>query len=90
MSKFLHLGMRLYDIIKAVTSQAAIAIGLGSHIGSLSSGKVADISILRLQKGEFPLEDCEGCWRTCKELLQPVAVWKDGVAFPIKVSTAGS
>lgn len=87
MSKFLHLGMSLYDIVKAVTSQAAAAIGWSDQIGSLSKGKIADITILRLDKGEFMLEDCEDHFRTCKQLLQPVAVWKSGVAFPIKLGT---
>ena len=85
MSKFHHLGMNIYDVIKAVTSQAAIAIGWGNRIGSLSIGKVADITILRLITGEFTMEDCEGNKRTCTKLIQPIAVWKDGVAFPIKV-----
>lgn len=76
--------MKLYDVIKAVTSQAAAAVGWSEQIGSLTVGKVADITILRLEKGEFPLEDCEGSWRTCEQLLHPVAVWKSGVKFPIK------
>ena len=85
MSKFLHLGMNLYDVIKAVTSQAAEAIGWSDQIGSLSKGKIADITILKLTKGEFLLEDCDDNFRTCTEFLQPVTVWKNGVAFPVKV-----
>ena len=84
MSKFLHVGMSLYDVVRAVTSQAAAAIGWSEVIGSLSKGKVGDITILRLEKGEFMLEDCEDSLRTCNQLLQPVAVWKGGVTFPIK------
>ncbi|XP_028402333.1 uncharacterized protein LOC114525284 [Dendronephthya gigantea] len=84
MSKFYHLGMNIYDVIKAVTSQAANAIGWGNRIGSLSIGALADITILRLITGEFAMEDCEGNKRTCTRLFQPVAVWKDGVSFPIK------
>ena len=84
MSKFLHLGMNLYDIIKAVTSQAANAIGWYDQIGSLNKGKLADITILKLENGTFMLEDCEHKVETCKELLQPVAVWKSGVKFQIK------
>ena len=85
MSKFLHLGMNLYDVIKAVTSQAAAAIGWGDRIGLLSKETIADITILRLEQGEFLLEDCEDSLRTCKKLLQPVAVWRNGKAFPVKV-----
>lgn len=85
MSKFLYLGMNLYDVVKAVTSQAAAVVGWDDQIGSLSKGKIADITILRLEKGEFLLEDCKDSYRTCKEFLQPVAVWKNGVAFPVKV-----
>ena len=84
MSKFLQIGMSLYDVVRAVTSQAAAAIGWSDVIGSLSKGKVADITVLRLEKGEFMLEDCEDSFRTCNQLLQPVAVWKGGITFPIK------
>ncbi len=84
MSKFLHSGMGLYDVVKAVTSQAAVAIGWSDQIGSLSKGKIADITILRLEEGEFMLEDCEDSFRMCNKLLQPVAVWKGGKAFPVK------
>ena len=84
MSKFLHFGMSLYEVVRAVTSRAATAIGWNDVVGSLGKGKVADITILRLEKGTFMLEDCEDNCRTCNQLLQPVAVWKGAVAFPIK------
>lgn len=56
MSKFLNLGMPLPELIKATTSAAADAIH-HPELGSLSVNSVADIAILRIDKGKFGFTD---------------------------------
>ncbi|XP_011427945.3 deacetylase EF_0837 isoform X3 [Magallana gigas] len=83
MSKFLHLGMPLSDVIRAVTSTPAKAIGLGNVIGSLTPGKEADITVLKIHDGQCPMEDSQSQVRVLEKLLKPVTVWRAGVAYPI-------
>lgn len=83
MSKFLHLGMPLSDVIRAVTSTPAKAIGREHVIGSLAPGREADITVIRMHDGQFPMEDCQSQVRVLDKLLKPAAVWRAGVAYPI-------
>ncbi|HEU5315077.1 MAG TPA: amidohydrolase family protein, partial [Chloroflexota bacterium] len=57
MSKFLHLGMPLEDVIRASTSRPAQSIGWDDRIGSLEVGRTADVAVLALEEGQFPLSD---------------------------------
>ncbi|KAK7093998.1 deacetylase Oant_2987-like [Littorina saxatilis] len=84
MSKMLHLGMPLNDVIAAVTSKPAAAIGKSQEIGSLKIGNEADITILRLDKCSIELEDTRGETRTITERIVPVRVFRSGVEYPIQ------
>jgi dihydroorotase len=57
MSKFLHLGMPLADVVRASTLRPAQAIGWEDRIGSLAVGRAADVAVLALEEGEFTLAD---------------------------------
>lgn len=81
MTKMLHVGMPLIDVIKAVTMTPAAAIGRSDVIGSLSHGRAADITIYRIEDVDIDLEDCHAQLRRIKKRFLPVAVWKDGVRF---------
>ena len=81
MTKMLHVGMPLIDVIKAVTMTPAAAIGRSDVIGSLSSGYAADITVVRIEDVDIDLEDCNAQLRRIKQRFVPVAVWKDGVRF---------
>jgi len=59
LSKFLHLGMKLDEVIAASTVNAAKALQR-PELGSLEPGKVGDATILSLEDGSFPLEDVVG------------------------------
>ena len=59
MSKLLNLGMPLGDVVKANTSRAAEVIKR-PDLGHLGVGSEADITVLRLQKGEFGFTDSGG------------------------------
>ena len=69
MSKFLHLGMSLEDVVRATTSRPAEILGLEREIGTLRPGSLADIAVFRLLPGRFPLYDIWGEMREAGALL---------------------
>ena len=79
MSKLLHLGMPLYDVIKAVTSTPAAAFGQSGVIGSLSANHGADISVFRVEPCDADVCDSQGQLRRMARRLVATAVWRDGV-----------
>lgn len=83
MTKLLHIGMPLANIIEAVTSKPAGIIGQESTIGSLSCGACADVAVLRLDSWDEFLEDTQGQMRRMKQKIAPVAVWKSGEKIEI-------
>lgn len=69
LSKFLHLGMTLPEVIRAATVRPAEVAGLDRDVGTLSPGAVADIGLFRLLEGRFPLYDIWGEMREAGRLL---------------------
>lgn len=59
MSKFLALGMSIEQVITANTWNAAKAIKQ-EQLGNLSVGSVADVAVLRVEKGVFGFTDSNG------------------------------
>jgi dihydroorotase len=59
MSKFLHLGMGLNEVIAKSTVAPARALQR-MELGSLKPGSVGDATILSVREGAFPLEDVLG------------------------------
>ena len=57
LSKFMHLGMSLYDVIERSTVSAARIMGLNDGYGTLAVGAIGDAAILRLDEGRFTLTD---------------------------------
>lgn len=57
MSKFLYLGFSLYDVISMVTVKAAQALKMEDEWGTLRPGTVADIAILKEERGKKVFED---------------------------------
>jgi dihydroorotase len=79
MSKFLYLGMPVKDIVQAVTLNAARAMRVDDRLGSIQTGKQADITLLKLEKGLFALSDAEGVIRHSSQRLTAEFVCKRGV-----------
>jgi len=69
MSKFLHLGMPLRDVVAACTSRPAELLGLENEVGTLRVGSSADVALFRLLTGTFPLYDIFGEMREANRLL---------------------
>ncbi len=78
MSKFLALGVPLADVVAAVTSHPAAALGLGDQIGSLRAGVPADLGLFRLVDGPVSFTDVSGNVCTGNQRLVNVATFIDG------------
>jgi dihydroorotase len=60
MTKFLHLGLSLEQVVAACTINPAKVIGWQDRLGSLEVGREADIAVLELVPGPAKLRDCVG------------------------------
>ena len=81
MTKFLHLGLSLENVIAKVTSVPAGTVLRDSQLGTLAVGSVGDAVLLELRSGEFQLEDSGGEMRTGSRKLEPVTVIKAGRVY---------
>jgi dihydroorotase len=88
MSKFLHLGFSLDEVVELATSAPARALRTPVPIGTLAPGAAADVTLLAWREGRFELEDAMGEKVTAAGRLVPAAVVRDGTrmearsAFP--------
>jgi len=78
MSKFLHMGLSMQEVMQRTTVAPAKALGMESELGTLRIGTVADVALLEVIEGEFELVDCEGERLTAKRLLQPSMIVSKG------------
>ena len=78
MTRLLHLGLSLPEVIRASTTTPARAIGWEDRIGTLEVGREADIAVFSLQPVDLDLEDCQSQMRRIRRRLEARAVWKAG------------
>jgi dihydroorotase len=80
MSKFLAFGFSLDDVIAMTTINPARVLGEEHRRGSLKVGMPADVSIMKLDEGDFTFYDTEGEENPLKgkQLLVPEMVLKTG------------
>ena len=78
LSKFLHLGLTLEQVIERVTSNAARVFGFPQGLGTLREGSEADVAVFHLAEGDFEFTDAPGAKRIGHRKLQPVATVKAG------------
>ena len=69
LSKLMHLGMTLSEVVRAATETPARVFGLES--GTLAEGAVADVSILEEVEGDYELVDSGGKRRATSKRLVP-------------------
>jgi len=82
MSKFLMLGLPLYEVIRKTTEVPARLLGMAGQVGTLRPGAEGDVAVLKLEEGEYVYCDCRGEERKWSRRLEPVAVVKGGVEYP--------
>lgn len=78
LSKFLHLGMSLEEVIERATANAANTFGFPQGLGTLREGAEADVAVFFLAEGNFEFVDSLGAKRTGKRKLIPVSTVKAG------------
>jgi dihydroorotase len=83
MTRMLHLGMPLHEVIRCSTIAPAEAIGWSDRIGTLGVGREADVAVLAVDDVDMDLEDCQGQMRRISRRLTAHAVWRGGAAADI-------
>jgi dihydroorotase len=78
MSKLLHFGMKLDDIVARATSAPAKILGYGGTVGTLKPGANADIALIERRNGNVDLTDSDGNTVTARERLITRMTLKDG------------
>ncbi|MDA1349446.1 MAG: amidohydrolase/deacetylase family metallohydrolase [Chloroflexi bacterium] len=57
LTKLMHLGMSLEEVVKRSTETPARVMGLGDRLGMLKVGAEGDVTVLRVEDGRFKLVD---------------------------------
>jgi dihydroorotase len=78
MSKLLHFGMKLDDIVARATAAPAKILGYAGTVGTLRPGANADIALIERRNGNVDLTDSDGNTVTAKERLITRMTLKDG------------
>ena len=90
LSKLLHVGMELGEVIRAATSTPALAVRRAGAIGALAPGQPADVSLLELRAGHWSLSDAAGETEVVERLLIPRVVVNSGLVRAITSPLADS
>jgi dihydroorotase len=69
MSKLLHLGVPLPDVVRAATTTPAALVGAG-ELGTLQPGAPADVAVLRIQDSSMALADSQGVVESVERILR--------------------
>jgi dihydroorotase len=88
MSAMLRLGMTLSEVIERVTLNPAKALSLTDRAGSLKPGLPADITVFRVDTGEYEIADCYTKVRKAEKQIVPVITFKNGKRFEADLSLA--
>lgn len=78
LDKFLHLGLPLPEVIRGATATPAKFLNRSEELGTLQPGACADIAVLELQEGQFPLTDANGYREIGRWHLEPRQVFRAG------------
>jgi dihydroorotase len=78
MTKLLHFGMSLDDLVMRATSAPAKILGYDGTVGTLRAGANADVAIIELRDEPVELRDSDGNTVTAKRRLVPQVTVKDG------------
>lgn len=83
MSKFLHLGAPLEQVVAMTTVNARRALRRGDGDSSrIAPGADATLTLFAVEEGTYPLADCHGTVRQATRRILPLAVLNKGEAVP--------
>lgn len=86
MSAMLRLGLTLEQVIERVTRNAAKAISLSDRAGSLKPGLPADVTVFRVDSGEFEISDCYTKVRKAEKQIVPTITFKKGERYDVDLA----
>ncbi|MBI3454337.1 MAG: amidohydrolase/deacetylase family metallohydrolase [Candidatus Rokubacteria bacterium] len=86
MSKFLHLGLALDEVVGMTTAAPARLLRGAAALGTLKPGAAADVTLLDLREGRFTLEDTVGEKISAPRRLIPIGVIRNGVQVTVRPS----
>ena len=78
LSKFLHLGISLEEVLRRATANPASALSFPTGTGSLKVGSTADVAVFELREAPWEMVDSLGEKRPGNLRLRPVATVKAG------------
>jgi dihydroorotase len=81
LSKFMHLGLPLDDVIRLSTESAARVLGSADTLGTLRVGAEGDVTVLRREEGDFTFTDSVGVSVRGRERLSHVLTVKAGRVY---------
>lgn len=81
LSKFLHLGLTLEQVIERVATNPAHTFGFPQGLGTLREGAEADVAVFSLAEGDFEMFDSVGAKRIVHRKLVPAATVKSGKIY---------
>ncbi len=81
LSKFLHLGLSLDEVIKLSTHAPATVMGVAEKLGTLKVGAHGDATVLRLDAGRFTLTDAPRESVEARQRLSHVATVRAGRVY---------
>src|SRR5215472_971191 len=88
MNAMMRLGMSLSEVIARVTSNPARALSLTDRAGSLKPGLPADITVFRVESGDYEISDCYTKVRKAEKQIIPVLTFKNGKRFEADLALA--
>src|SRR5262249_55221364 len=90
LSKLLHCGMSLAEVVAATTTAPAAAIRRSGEVGALAPGRTADLTGVELRTGEWLLPDGAGDAEAVQTLIVPRLVVRAGIAHRLETVIAGT
>lgn len=78
LSKFLHLGISLEEVLRRATANPAAALSFPAGTGSLKPGSTADVALFELREAPWEMTDSLGEKRPGHLRLHPMATVKAG------------
>ena len=88
MSAMIRLGMTVSQVIERVTRNPAKALSLTDRAGSLKPGLPADITVFRVDTGDYEIADCYTKVRKAEKQIVPVLTFKNGKRFEVDLALA--
>jgi dihydroorotase len=85
MTKLLHLGVILEDIIKAVTLNPAKVLSVEDDYGRMAEGAPANLSIISIEDRALEMVDSYGNARTAERVIVPRYTVLAGQLYPVEL-----